>query len=167
MTEVQIKLLGAFFVTLQKKRITMKTTETPKQQSFTLPGVLHIEPFSAADAIANYNAAIVDVRESEEVDIIKFDTTELIHLPLSVIVDRFNELPKDRPLIVACSNGVRSVKAVNLLNYQGFAQAINLDGGINQWHRDGLPLILRQDLLDSGQNCGTSKSSGCGCGCSC
>ena len=145
----------------------MKTTDTPKQQTFTLEGVVQIEPFPAADAIANDNAAIVDVREQEEIEIIGFDTTELIHLPLSVIADRFNELPKDKPLIIACNNGIRSVKVANLLSYQGFTNVANLDGGINQWHREGLPLILRQDLLNSGQDCGTSKSNGCGCGCSC
>ncbi len=145
----------------------MKTTETPNQQAFTLPGVNHIEPMLAADAIANYNALLVDIREEEELDIIKFDSTEIVHLPLSVIADRFEELPKDRPLIIACSNGIRSVKVVSLLNYQGFTQVANLDGGINQWHREGLPLVLRQDLLDAGQDCGSSKSGGCGCGCSC
>jgi rhodanese-related sulfurtransferase len=145
----------------------VKTTETPKQQTFTLNGVMHIEPMPAAYAIANNNAAILDVRESEEIEIIKFDSTEVIYLPLSVLADRYQELPKDRPLIVACNNGVRSVKAVNLLNYQGFTNAVNLDGGIIQWNRDGLPLILRQDLIDAAEGCGSSKSSGCGCGCSC
>jgi rhodanese-related sulfurtransferase len=145
----------------------MKATDIPQQQSFSLTGVRHIVPMLAADAIANHNATIVDVREPEELDILKFDSTEIIHLPISVIAERFSELPKDRPLIVACNNGVRSVKAVNLLNYQGFTKAVNLDGGIIQWNRDGLPLILRQDLIDAAEGCGSSKSSGCGCGCSC
>lgn len=144
----------------------MKTTETPKQQVFTLPGVSHVEPMLAADAIANYNALLVDIREQEELEIIQFDTTELLHLPMTVIADRYEELPKDRPLIIACSNGIRSTKIVNMLNYQGFTNATNLDGGINQWHRDGLSLILRQDLIEAGDGCGSS-SDGCGCGCSC
>lgn len=146
----------------------MKFTETPQHQSFTLSGVNHIIPMLAADAIANNNAIIVDVREQEEVEIIQFDTTELIHMPLSIIADKFEELPKDRPIIIACSNGIRSVKVVNLLNYQGYTNVVNLDGGINQWHRDGLSLILRQDILDAGEQCGSHGSSGgCGCGCSC
>lgn len=143
----------------------MRTTETPNQQAFSLPGVKHIEPMLAADAIANYNALIVDVREHEELDIIQFDSTEIIHLPLSVIAERFEELPKDRPLIIACNNGIRSVKVVNLLNYQGFTEVANLDGGIYQWHREGLPLILRQDIANSGDSCGTGGSCGCGCSC--
>jgi rhodanese-related sulfurtransferase len=141
----------------------MKTSENPQNQSFTLTGVNHISPMLAADAIANSNAAIVDVREPEELDIIKFDSTEVIHLPMSVIAERYSELPKDRPLVIACNNGIRSVKAVNLLNYQGFANTANLDGGIIEWNRDGLPLIIRQDILDDSDHCNSGGCSGCGC----
>ncbi len=147
----------------------MNTTDTPIRQTFTLPEVSHICSYGAADAIANKDALIVDVRENDELDIIKFDSTEVIHLPMSVIADRYGELPKDRPLIVACNNGVRSAKAVNLLNYQGYTNATNLDGGIIQWNRDGLPLILRQDLIDDAEHCGshnpTGGCGGCSCGC--
>ena len=142
----------------------MEKSETPKHQAFTLNGVSHTEPSEAILAIHNLNALIVDVRESEELDIVKFDTTELIHMPMSAIADRFSELPKDRPLIIACNNGVRSTKVVNLLNVQGYTNTTNLDGGIIQWNRDGLPLILRQDLVDDAIHCGSQdKTGGCGC----
>lgn len=144
----------------------MNTTDTPKHQAFTLPGVSHIGSYAAADAVANHNALIVDIREDDELDIIKFDSTEVIHLPMSAIADRFEELPKDRPLIIACNNGERSVKIVNLLNYQGYTNALNLDGGILQWNRDGLSLVLRDDILHDEGGCGsTSGCGGCGCGC--
>jgi len=155
-----------FFVPLQKN-IPMKVSENPTYQSFTLSGVMHISPFAAAESIANGNALIVDVREQEEIDIIKLDVDNQIHMPLTVIAERFKELPANTTLIVICSNGNRSVKVVNLLNYQGYKEAVNLDGGINQWYRDGLPLILRQDILDSTEGCGSGKSGGCGCSCGC
>jgi rhodanese-related sulfurtransferase len=155
-----------FFVPLQKI-LPMKTSETPTHQSFTLAGVMHVSTFAAAEAIANGNALIVDVREQEEVDIIKLDVDNQIYMPLSVIVEKFKELPANTALVVVCSNGNRSVKAVNLLNYQGYKGAVNLDGGINQWYRDGLPLILRQDIIDSNESCGSGKSGGCGCSCGC
>jgi rhodanese-related sulfurtransferase len=142
----------------------MKYTETPKDQAFTLTGVNHIGTMQAADAIANSNALLVDVREEEELEIIKFDSTEIIHLPMSIIAERFSELPKDRPLIIACNNGVRSVKAVNLLNHQGYTNALNLDGGVIQWNRDGLPLLVREDILNDTDSCGSGGGcSGCGC----
>lgn len=140
----------------------MNLTENPSYQAFTLAGITHIEPTEAAVELTESRALIVDVREQEELDIIQFDTTEIIHLPLSSIAETFSSLPKDKTLIIACSNGVRSVKVANLLKHQGFTNATNLDGGINQWYREGLPLVLRKDLMNDG-----CSSGGCGCGCSC
>ena len=143
----------------------MKTTETPKQQTFTLQGVTHIEPMAAANALANENALLVDVRELEELEIMHFDSdVECLHMPLTAIAERFVELPKDRHLIIACNNGVRSVKVVNMLNFQGYTNATNLDGGMLQWNREGLSLVLREDIMNEGEGC--SSSTGCG-GCSC
>lgn len=145
----------------------MKTSETPKQQTFTLQGILHVEPMSAADAVANENALLVDVREDEELEVIHFDdTVEFVHMPMMALVDRFEELPKDRPLIIVCNDGVRSVKAVNLLRYQGYSNTFNLDGGIIQWFRDGLSLVLREDYANDEEECGSvSGCAGCGGGC--
>lgn len=145
----------------------MKTSETPKQQTFTLQGILHIEPMSAADAVANENALLVDVREDEELKVIHFDdTVEFIHIPLLTLVDRLGELPTDRPLIIVCNNGERSVKAANLLKYQGLENVINLDGGIVQWFRDGLSLVLREDYKLDEDGCGSASGcAGCGGGC--
>jgi len=145
----------------------MKTSEKPKQQTFTLQGVTHIEPMAVASALANENALLVDVREPVELDIMHFDSdVESINLPMSVIADRFEELPKDRPLIIACNNGERSVKIVNMLNYQGYNNATNLDGGILQWNREGLSIVLRDDILHDEDGCGSASGcGGCSCGC--
>ena len=145
----------------------MKTSETPKHQTFTLQGILHIEPMSAADAVANENALLVDVRENEELEVIHFDeTVEFVHMPILELVDRFEELPKDRPLIIVCNNGERSVKTANLLRYQGYSNVFNLDGGIVQWFRDGLSLVLREDYTLDEDGCGSASGcSGCGGGC--
>ena len=145
----------------------MITTETPKQQIFTVQGIRHVEPMPAADAVANENALLVDVREDEELEIIHFDdTVEFIHIPMMALPDRLEELPKDRPLIIACNDGARSVKAANLLRFQGFSNVFNLDGGIIQWYRDGLSLVLREDYANDGESCGSgSGCSGCGGGC--
>ena len=146
----------------------MKTSETPKQQTFTLQGIRHIEPMSAADALANENALLVDVREAEELEIIHFDdTVEFVHMPMMALVDRFDELPKDRSLIIVCNDGLRSVKAANLLAYQGYSNIVNLDGGIIQWFRDGLPLVLREDYANDKDGCGSEGNDCSGCGCSC
>lgn len=46
--------------------------------------------------------------------------------------DHTAELPKDRPILVNCRSGVRSGRAVSLLQRQGY-QVTNLAGGILAW----------------------------------
>ncbi len=140
----------------------MKTVLKPNFQAFTLPEVFHINPIDAAVELANANAIIVDVREHDEQAVVGFDTEMLECMPFSGIAETFANLAKDKNLIIACSNGIRSVKVVNLLKHQGFTSVVNLDGGINQWYSDGLPLLISHEILDSSNHC-NSSSSGCGC----
>lgn len=50
-------------------------------------------------------------------------------------------LPKDKPLLLVCAVGGRSFTAGKLLARQGFSEVYNLEGGIENWHKEGLPLV--------------------------
>ncbi|QDS88130.1 putative adenylyltransferase/sulfurtransferase MoeZ [Rosistilla ulvae] len=54
-------------------------------------------------------------------------------MPLGQLADRLDELPRDKPLIVHCKLGGRSVTAVELLQRSGFENVVSLDGGILAW----------------------------------
>ena len=43
------------------------------------------------------------------------------------------EIPKNRPIVVHCKSGVRSLQAIQLLEKQGFDDLYNLEGGILAW----------------------------------
>ena len=47
---------------------------------------------------------------------------------------------KQKPLIVYCNSGSLAAAAVRKLREQGFAQAVNLRGGIAAWRTDNLPV---------------------------
>jgi hydroxyacylglutathione hydrolase len=40
---------------------------------------------------------------------------------------------------VHCAAGARSAVGASILRAHGFEQVINLEGGINEWRRAGLP----------------------------
>jgi hydroxyacylglutathione hydrolase len=61
------------------------------------------------------------------------------HITLGYLADRLDEIPRERPVVVHCAAGARSAVGVSVLRAQGFEQVINLDGGINEWRRAGLP----------------------------
>lgn len=47
---------------------------------------------------------------------------------------------KQKPLIVYCDRGSLAAAAVRQLRAQGFAQAVNLRGGLNAWRAEHLPV---------------------------
>ena len=83
---------------------------------------------------------IVDVRSAEE-----FATGHLPdakNIPLPELAKRLSEQEKfkTRPIVVVCQKGSRSATAVGLLGKAGFAEATSLEGGIDEWKKQGLPL---------------------------
>ena len=66
---------------------------------------------------------------------------DALHIPLSQIKDRADELAKyaSRPVIVYCARGVRSSGAASALAKLGFARVLELRGGLQAWVDAGLP----------------------------
>ena len=83
---------------------------------------------------------IVDVRTPEE--FAKGSLPDAKHIPLPELEKRVAELEKfkTRPIVVVCQKGSRSASAVAVLTKAGFAEATSLDGGIDEWTKQGLPL---------------------------
>jgi hydroxyacylglutathione hydrolase len=61
-----------------------------------------------------------------------------IHLPLNHLVERRDELPSDRPLVVYCAGGYRSSIAASLLQEHGFKDVSEVAGGITAWESANL-----------------------------
>ena len=63
-----------------------------------------------------------------------------VGIPLNHLVERLQELPADRQLLVHCAGGYRSSIAASLLQRHGFTQAGEIAGGIAAWDAAKLPL---------------------------
>jgi rhodanese-related sulfurtransferase len=100
---------------------------------------VEIDPVTALER-ATAGSLFVDVREQDEVVQAAYDVPGMVVLPLSELPDRFDELPKDRELIMACRSGGRSMRALQFLQGQGYEQVVNLAGGILRWQAEGHPL---------------------------
>lgn len=85
-------------------------------------------------------ALLVDVRELDEVARLAFDVPGTLLMPMSELEQRFAELPRDRPLVLVCAVGDRSLKATYFLMVQGYTQVANMEGGIVKWARKGFPI---------------------------
>lgn len=71
---------------------------------------------------------LIDVREQHEYDEANLHG-ELI--PMGEVLDRVNEISKDKQVVVHCRSGKRSATVINALESQhGFTNLYNLQGGI-------------------------------------
>ena len=73
---------------------------------------------------------LLDVRENEEIAIAKIQSST--HIPMGQIVDRIDEIDKNKPVIVMCHSGGRSARVCVYLAENGY-DATNLAGVINSW----------------------------------
>jgi rhodanese-related sulfurtransferase len=80
---------------------------------------------------------LVDVREVGEFLQVRADQAVL--LPLSQFMVRYQELPTDRPLLMICQSGGRSLQATAFLLSAGFTDVTNVAGGTLGWLAAGLP----------------------------
>lgn len=87
-------------------------------------------------------AYLIDVRESDEWQ--AGHAPEAVHLPLSELVGRMEEVPADRDVYVICKVGGRSEQAVRYLNQSG-RTTVNVAGGMLAWHAAGKPMVSEGD----------------------
>ncbi|HMN04579.1 MAG TPA: rhodanese-like domain-containing protein [Flavobacteriales bacterium] len=63
-------------------------------------------------------------------------------LPMSQLLDRLPEIPRDRPVVVHCNSGNRSSAVIDSLCCRyGYTNLINLKGGIAAWQAEVDPQL--------------------------
>jgi rhodanese-related sulfurtransferase len=112
-------------------------------------GLLHLSPCEAHQ-ICRSNAVLIDVREEYLCAYKKFNVPQVLFIPLHELSNRINELPANVPLITADACGLRSKEAAILLKSVGFENVANMAGGMVEWERDHLPLIINDYEMLSG-----------------
>lgn len=102
-------------------------------QTTSYPPGTTIEPAQLVQALSNPNPPIVvDVREPNE--FAEGHIQGALSVPLSGLPTHFQEIPKDRSVVVYCRSGHRSAKAQAFLEMQGYTNIESMTGGINNWH---------------------------------
>ncbi|MCA9042515.1 MAG: rhodanese [Planctomycetaceae bacterium] len=86
---------------------------------------------------------LLDCREEDEYRTVHIDGATLI--PMSVVQERVGELEtnKEGEIVVYCHHGGRSLRVTMWLRQQGFAKAINMSGGIDEWAQKIDPSLPR------------------------
>jgi rhodanese-related sulfurtransferase len=90
---------------------------------------------------AGEDLVLLDVREPDELATASIAWATWI--PMRDIPARLGELPSDKPVVVMCHHGGRSERVTRFLNANGYDNAINLAGGIDDWSVSADPSVPR------------------------
>lgn len=96
-------------------------------------------PTKTVEEWLNNGALFVDVREKDEVLIVSYDVPNVINIPLSEFEMRFNEIPKDRDVVLVCRSGGRSMRAAGFLRNNGYTKVVNMQDGLILWIEKDFP----------------------------
>ncbi|ANJ26410.1 rhodanese-like domain-containing protein [Agromyces aureus] len=98
-----------------------------------------MQEITPAEVHALDDVVILDVREPHELERARIDGA--LHIPLGELLARVDEVPRDTTVYTLCHVGGRSAQAAAYLESIG-VDAVNVTGGIVEWHRQGLPLTF-------------------------
>ncbi len=108
----------------------------------TKPSLPEISPRELKEKLdENESVLLLDVREQSEYDIVHLEGAQLI--PLNTLPLNLDGLPSDQEIVVYCHHGQRSFYATAYLHKNGFTEAKNLTGGIDQWAVEIDPTLRR------------------------
>ena len=119
-------LIGASLLT-----VIWAVNYTPSPE---FPGVRHLTPVEAMALIETGRALILDVREKDAFD--KEYLAGAISVPIGELDNRIDEFEsyKAEDVVIYCNDGsTRGPRATDKMNKAGYANAKNIDGGIEGW----------------------------------
>ena len=90
--------------------------------------------------INHETAAVLDVRDREAFE--RGHILDAVHIPIGKLQESLAELEKykDKAVVVCCQTGTLTGQASGILAKSGYTNLYRLQGGINAWQTDNLPL---------------------------
>lgn len=112
---------------------TANTTQTTSTSVITLTA----REFAAKSPAGT----ILDVRTAGEVAQGKIEGAQVIDFYSSDFLDQVSQISKDQEVYLYCAVGARSEEAARMLLQQGYTKVYHLQGGIQAWSQEGLPVV--------------------------
>lgn len=79
---------------------------------------------------------LVDVREYHEADIADLPEHGQLRIPTGEFPERYEEVARDREIVLYCRSGRRSDWAAKILLQKGYQRVLNLKGGVLAWRNE-------------------------------
>jgi rhodanese-related sulfurtransferase len=116
-------------------RLNIASGQVPDSLKYISVGPAEFQKVYQSDS----NAVLIDVREFFEYKKSRID--HAVNIPSSGNLDiPADTLNKESSLFFYCSSGFRSKRVAKHFYDKGFLRLYSLDGGINAWKKEGLPV---------------------------
>ena len=94
---------------------------------------------SIADVKANTTAQVIDLRGAAEFNAGHIAGAKSVFV--GTLLQNLAKVPKDKPVIIHCQGGDRAAIGYSLLVKEGYTNVSNYSPGINEWIKEGQPLV--------------------------
>jgi rhodanese-related sulfurtransferase len=99
-----------------------------------------LAPKEFNEQLQSRQGVLLDVRTPEEFNEAHLPDARNIDYKSSSFEASLGQLDKSKTYFVYCKAGVRSEKAVEAMQKMGFTAVYHMDGGIDAWKKEGLPV---------------------------
>ncbi|HPR67490.1 MAG TPA: rhodanese-like domain-containing protein [Methanothrix sp.] len=111
------------------------------------PSIRNLDPQKSSllirERAGDPDFVILDVRTPKEHGMGRIEGSVNVDYRSPTFLAELEKLERDRTYLVYCLVGIRSRNAADMMGKLGFADVINMVGGIRQWHLEGLPIVGR------------------------
>ncbi|WP_445737529.1 molybdopterin-synthase adenylyltransferase MoeB [Mariniflexile sp.] len=108
----------------------LKTKNEFHKKQLDLNGEVEINEVSMKDILNNENIQFIDVRESDELP--KIENFDVVEIPLSELKHQINKIDFEKQKAIFCQSGLRSKKAVFILNKLNIPNCYSLKEGASE-----------------------------------
>ena len=118
------------------------TTQSTTPEGKTQTSAASVVTLDAQEFATKSKAGtVLDVRTADEVAQGKIEGALEIDFYSPDFLDQVNQISKDQEVYLYCAVGARSEEAARLLIQQGYTKVYHLQGGIQGWAQQGLPVV--------------------------
>ena len=101
-----------------------------------MPNIIKLSPSDLKNKLSGHeDFFLIDVRDPEEYENGHIKGSILI--PLADVEKKMEGIRKDKPMVLYCQLGRRSMAAAEALIALGFTNIYHLNGGLEAWTQDG------------------------------
>uniref|UniRef100_UPI004047B93F rhodanese-like domain-containing protein n=1 Tax=Algoriphagus sp. TaxID=1872435 RepID=UPI004047B93F len=130
-------LLTGLYACQPSSKTESSNTANPTQTASNSFVTLTAQEF----ATKSPTGTVIDVRTSGEIAQGKIEGAVELDYYRGDFMDQVSQISKDQEVYLYCAVGARSEEAARMLIQQGYTRVYHLQGGIQAWSQEGLPVV--------------------------